>query len=132
MVTGTVVAFKIRPTKTRPVTVGEKNVPNEIRYSHILSRSLRLLVWYPCVDCLFPCLLAWFPCLLALTAGGVVLDPVCVALLAFISRNPEVRPVLGEKVACATVSLHLYILSYILSVVLPATPSAVHAQLWGF
>ena len=36
-----------------------------------------------------------------------------VCLLAFLSENPEIHPVLGEKVACAAVSLHLYILLYI-------------------
>ena len=37
---------------------------------------------------------------------------VCVwMLLAFLSRNSEIHPVLVEKVACATVSTHLYILS---------------------
>ena len=39
VVTGIFVAFKIRPTKTRPVTIGEENAPNEIKYNHILSRG---------------------------------------------------------------------------------------------
>ena len=36
-----------------------------------------------------------------------------VNVLAFLGYNLEVQPILGEKVACATVSPHLYILSYI-------------------
>jgi len=35
------------------------------------------------------------------------------SLSACLTQNPEVHSVLGEKVACATVSPHLYITSYI-------------------
>ena len=36
-----------------------------------------------------------------------------VGLLVFCSWNPEVHPVLGETVACATISPHLHTLSYV-------------------
>ena len=48
-----------------------------------------------------------------------------------VRSNPDVHPMLGEKAACAVVSLHLYILSYIPVQCYPPPPA--HATLnWGF
>ena len=41
------------------------------------------------------------------------------------------HPMLGEKVACATVSLHSYILSHIKNAGLPATQQ-LHSDFWDF